>query len=129
MAVGGAYILARDQVVGRKGGSQLWSPALSFTSQDLDQELANKQTPSGEGVESVTKVTEAEQRNTEGVSDAESALNSGSDTFDQLTVSGSTYHVGDVVYLTARYVANEVRLLSCDCHVTTEVLVRSLILF
>ena len=96
MAVGRALIQARDQEVGKKG-NHLWSPALSFSIQDLERKLADR-VMSSEGAEPVTMdplVREGDDSNVG--SDLSSA-----NTFDQLTVSDNTYHVGDVVYLSAR---------------------------
>ena len=106
--LGQAYIQARDQVVGRKG-SQLWSPALGFTSEDLQRDLTSQLTPSA-GVEPVEETREKEERDggTGGgktdTSDLSLTVPTSADSVDQLTVSDRTYRVGDTVYLSARWV-------------------------
>ena len=106
--LGQAYIQARDQVVGRKG-SQLWSPALSYTHEDLQRDLAPQLTPSAR-VEPTEQTKEKGERDggTSGgktdTSDLSLTVPTSADFVDQLTVSDRTYHVGDTVYLSARWV-------------------------
>ena len=102
VSVGRVFLQARDQAVGKKGGSRLWSPALAYSAEDLERELAEKLTSSGEEeAEPVTKETG------EGVGKALSDHGhpvpaDTSDLCDQLTVLDTTYSVGDVVYLSSR---------------------------
>ena len=88
-------------MVGKKG-SHLWSPALSYTADDLERDLSDKLT----GSEPVRKLTVGEEGEKDGVggkaTDLPQTSPTSTDFSDQLTVSDFTYHVGDVVYLSAR---------------------------
>ena len=109
MAVGRAYIRARDAVVAGGKGGKLTSPTLSYTAEHLEQDIAGKMSSSDKkGVEPVAKKTTAESE----VGKAMEVAGSG-ETFDELTEAGKTYRVGDVVYLTSRCVSDW----SCDLHV------------
>ena len=108
MAVGRVFLRHRDLVVGGKGG-RLASPALSLTADELERTLAGKLAfPEDQGVEPVAKAM-AEKDEKEVVETGE--------TFDRLTVSGKTYHIGDVVYLKSRC-APILSGWSCDVHVS-----------
>ena len=121
MLLGQAYIQARDQVVGKKG-SQLWSPALTYTSDDLQRGLASRLTPSaGEEAVEETRVKGEREGGTSGgktdTSDLSLTVPSSAEPIDQLTVSDRTYRVGDTVYLSARWWCVRVCAVH-DVHVT-----------
>ena len=98
MALAKAYLQARDQVVNSKEG-YLSSPALSYTLADLERETSSLLSPPA-GATGKTERSE-EAVNLLGL---ERAVPSSAECLDQLTVSDVTYRVGDVVYLTARWV-------------------------
>ena len=103
MAVGRAYIRARDAVVSGGKAGRLTSPALSYTAEDLEQDIARKMatSPDEKGVGPVDMATVEEEGEVEkGLEVAGSG-----EKFDELTVAGKSYHIGDVVYLTARCVS------------------------
>lgn len=93
------YLQSQDIAVGKNGSNRLWSPALSYTQDDLEKELSEKLTLSGEGVGLVTKATDVVNMVTV---DHNQAMPDTDDLCDQLTISDNTYSVGDVVYLSSR---------------------------
>ena len=100
--LGKAYIQVRDQVVGKKG-NRLWSPALGYTVEDLEKDLATPlagSKPVDPQVKAGEKESAGKIKTSDTLQDAPAAV----DHFDTLTLSSSTYHVGDTVYLSARLV-------------------------
>jgi protein polybromo-1 len=110
VAVGRAYIGARDAMVTGGKGGRLTSPALSYTAEHLEHDIAGKMGSSDKkGVEPVAEKTTAESE----VGKAMEGAGSG-ETFDELAVAGKTYRVGDVVYLTSRNAGQKPHIVSID---------------
>ena len=112
MAVGRVYLTTRDLAASGGKGGRLTSPALTYTSEDLERDIARKinlaASSDDKGAEPVAKAKVEREKEGGEMMEVE-----GSETFEELTVSGKTYRVGDIVYLTARCVS----LRSCDHHV------------
>ena len=113
MAVGRVYLTTRDLVASGGKGGRVTSPALTYTSEDLERDIAQKMnlaaSSDDKGAEPVAKAkVEREKEGGEMMEVGESG-----EMFEELAVSGKTYRVGDIVYLTARCVS----LRSCDHHV------------
>lgn len=113
LVVGRQYLRTRDLAVAGKAG-QLSSPALNYTADNLEHDLAFKYSSvkrESESIAAMETTARKRKREQEEEEEEKKRMLEVAESYDELTESGNTYHVGDVVYLTSR-------LATTYCHVT-----------